>query len=114
VATGVSLRAKLEGDVQAAGAAELLPHHRRDALYIVKSDVDILDVALAIAEDRAPEVAGLIESESLYRPSLAQLSDWCVDLELRFQFVILQPYVLAQPIEGSQSGDAGAIDKTLA
>ncbi len=90
---------KLRTEIQAASAADLLPHHRRDALFIVRTDVDFLDAAMAIGSDEAELVVKWLTDGGLYRPSLAQLSDWCVDLELRFQFVILQPYVLAQPIE---------------
>lgn len=93
------LREKLKSDIQATQAAELLPHHRRDALYMVRADVDILDAAVAIASDETAIVSALIEEEKLFKPSLAQLSDWCVDSELRFQFVILQPYVLAQALD---------------
>jgi len=93
-----SLETKLRSEIQAASAADLLPHHRRDALIIAGDDVDFLEAAMAIGSDEAEVVAKLLTDGSLYRPSLAQLSDWCVDLELRFQFVILQPYVLAQPL----------------
>ncbi|MCP4445634.1 MAG: DUF2288 family protein [Myxococcales bacterium] len=96
--SGDKLREKIQSEIQATSAAELLPHLRRDALFIVRETVDMLDAAVAIAGDESRVVAALIEGGNLYKPSLAQLSDWCVDLELRFQFVILQPYVLAQPI----------------
>lgn len=98
------LREKLRGDIQVVGAKELLPHQRRDALLIVRKDVDILDVALAIANDQALEVSGLIEERKVYKPNLGELADWCVDLDLRLQFVILQPYVLAQVIDRSPIG----------
>ena len=97
------LREKLKSEIQATHAPELLPHHRRDALFMVRADVDILDAALAIAQDEAATVAALIDEGKLFKPSLAQLSDWCVDLELRFQFVILQPYVLAQALNKEQA-----------
>jgi hypothetical protein len=92
------LRDKLRSEIQAVDAASLLPHHRRGALFIVRVEVDILDVAEAVAADDAAKVAGLIEENKLYRPELGELADWCADTELRLQFVILQPYVLAQPI----------------
>lgn len=95
-----NLREKLRGEIQVVDAATLLPHHRRDALLIVKVALDILEVALALANDDSARVAAWIEDQEVYKPSLAQLSDWCVDLDLRLQFVILQPYVLAQVVEG--------------
>jgi hypothetical protein len=97
------LREKLRGDIEVAEATHLLPHHRRDALLILLEELDILDVAVAIAEDQSEQVGALLAEKKLYKPSLAQLADWCVDLELRFQYVILQPYVLAQVVGSPDS-----------
>jgi len=58
----------------------------------------MLEAAVAIAEDDSETVATLVEQGKLVKPSLGQLADWCVDAAQRFQFVILQPYVLAQPL----------------
>ncbi len=93
------LRDKLRGEIEVSAAKSLLPHHRRDALLIVVLEVDILDVAVAIARDEAETVAQLLAEKKVYKPTLAQLADWCVDLELRLQYVILQPYVLAQVVQ---------------
>lgn len=90
------LREKLRGEIAVADAAVLLPHQRRDALLVVLPEVDLLEIAVAIASDQAEPVAELLAEKKLYKPTLGQLADWCVDLELRFQYVILQPYVLAQ------------------
>lgn len=92
------LRDQLRSEIQAVGPAELLPHHRRGALIIARPDLDILDAAEAIASDDASRVAQLLSSGQLYRPALGELASWCVDSAMRLQFVILQPYVLAQAI----------------
>ena len=93
-----SLRDKIRSDIQATGAADLLPHHRRGALLAVRPDVDFLEVALAIAEDDAPKVQAYLAAGEMWKPELVQLTDWCVDTQLRLQYVVLQPYVLAQVI----------------
>jgi hypothetical protein len=98
------LREKLRGEIEAVDAASLLPHHRRGALLIVGAELDILEVAISIASDDAASVAELVEQGGLRRPSLSELTDWCVDVSLRFQFVILQPYVLAQPLGRPEIG----------
>lgn len=90
------LRAKLASEVHAIGAAELVPHHRRDALVVLDPAVDLLDTAVAMGTNDHVTIAELIASGQLAKPSLAQLADWCVDTSLQFQFVIVQPYVLAQ------------------
>ena len=92
------LRDKLRGEVQLAAASELLPHHRRGGLLVLQAQTDLLDVAEAIASDALDRVSGYIDAGHIFKPSLAQLADWCVDTSIRFQVVILQPYVLAQPI----------------
>ena len=90
------VRDKLRKDIAAVAADALLPHHRRGALLILATGVDILDAAEAIATDDATTVAAMISDGTLSKPSLGQLADWCVDVEQRFQFVIVQPYVVAQ------------------
>ena len=89
-------RDKIRSEIEKVDAAALLPHHHRGALLILDPDTDLLDTAVAIASDDANVVAALVAEGSLVKPTLSQLADWCVDLERRFQFVILQPYVLAQ------------------
>ncbi|MBT8495961.1 MAG: DUF2288 family protein [Deltaproteobacteria bacterium] len=92
------LRAKLRSEIQAVDAAALLPHQRRDALLVLEPSVDLLDIAVAIAKDDVAAITGLIADGRLSKPDLGELADWCVDVELRFQFVIVQPYVLAQKL----------------
>ena len=102
----VDLRAKLAGEVQAIDAATLLPHHRRGALVAVAAATDILDVAEAVARDDLATIERLLAEGAIFKPSIGQMADWCVDTELRFQFVIVQPYVLAQPIGKAPAAQA--------
>lgn len=92
------MREKLRSEIQAVDAATLLPHQRRDALLLLAAEADLLDVALAIAADDASIVGALVADGQVQRPTLGEMADFCINTELRFQFVILQPYVLAQVI----------------
>jgi hypothetical protein len=92
------LRSKLRSEIASVDATALLPHHRRGALLMLSPDQDLLEVAVAIASDDARAVSALVEKQALSRPTLGQLADWCVAADQRFQFVILQPYVLAQAL----------------
>jgi len=94
----VGLREKIRAEMRSCSAADLLPHHRRDALLVATPDQDILAAAVAIASDATEIVAILVSEKKIFRPSLAQLSDWCVQSNLRFQYAILQPYVLVQAL----------------
>ena len=91
------LREKLRAEIASVDAAALVPHHRRGALLVLSPDEDLLGAAVAIAADDTEAVAALVKRDALTKPSLGQLADWCVDTGLRFDFVILQPYVLAKP-----------------
>ncbi len=87
---------------------DLLPHQRRGALLILSPTADLLDVGLAIANDVREDVEKMTVEGALFKPTLGQLAEWCSTPEIQFQFLILQPYVLAQRIEidkGSQVHD---------
>lgn len=92
------MRAKLRAEIAVTDAASLLPHHRRGALFVLAPGLDLLDVAVAIAADDRARVGALIDAGGLRRPGLAELADWCVDAAQRFQFAIVQPYVVAQAL----------------
>ncbi len=93
-----SIRDKIRGDIQATTAAELLPHHRRGALLIVAPQTDLLSVAIAVANDDKASVQQFLADKSMYKSILVEITDWCVEESTRLQYVILQPYVLAQRI----------------
>lgn len=105
-----AIRAKLSAEVNSVDAEGLLPHQRRQGLLMLAPERDLLDAAMAIATDQTETVRSLTGSGALYKPSLAQMADWVVDRSLRFQFVVVQPYVLAQQIlrdDSTRGGDRG-------
>jgi len=102
----MSVRDKLRIEILEVDAAALVPHHHRGGLFVLTAGRDILDVAVAIAEDAVDELEALMARGELVRPSAAQLAEWCVDTAQRFQFVILQPYVLAQALPRKPRGNA--------
>lgn len=76
----------------------LRPHAERGGLFIVRSDVDLLEVARAVRDDDLARVEHWLADGSLARPVPAQLAAWdAAPGEARFVFAILQPWVLAQP-----------------
>ncbi|RLB55983.1 MAG: hypothetical protein DRJ42_04660 [Deltaproteobacteria bacterium] len=71
-------------------------HHRRGALFIVDVAVELVDVALAMAEDRTDAVKGWLDAAHIARPTGDDVDAWTAEEGARFLFVIVQPYVLAQ------------------
>ncbi len=78
---------------------DLRAHSDRQALFLVV-DVDLLDVAMAVAEDDTVAVQTWIDNGKLLRPSRAQLRKWGDHQEKPFDSVVVQPYVLAVEVHG--------------
>lgn len=91
-----ALREKLRGAVMATGWDALAGHHQRQALFVVHPAQDLLAVAIAVAEDRADEIGGWLAAGVIGRPRDEDVSEWEGSPTTRFQFVIVQPFVLAQ------------------
>ena len=90
------LRNKLSAEVAVADGTLLLPHHRRGALLLLQPGLDLVELAVAVAEDDHTRIQTLVAESKLRAPTLAEMADFCVDPRVRFNFVIVQPFVLAQ------------------
>uniref|UniRef100_UPI00286E4770 DUF2288 domain-containing protein n=1 Tax=Chamaesiphon sp. VAR_69_metabat_338 TaxID=2964704 RepID=UPI00286E4770 len=76
----------------------LKPHIQKDAVILVTPDLDLLDVAVAIASDNTQSVQHWIGEQLLVKPSPAILSRWNSNPDRKFQATIVQPYVLVKEI----------------
>lgn len=92
-------REKLAGELLPSEWKMLAMHYRRDALFVVGSDLPLLEVAVAIAEDRAERVRAWIEAGRITRPTPAQVEAWEAEVGAQFVSAIVQPYVLAQRLD---------------
>ena len=91
-----SLREKLSKDVAAISWQDLLPHAKRDAVIVVKSELELPEVAAAIAEDNTSLVQKWIAKGAIAKPTAQQLSEWNDDLQKQFTTLIVQPFVVIQ------------------
>ena len=92
------LRETLRRQIMDAEGALLVTHHRRGALFLVASEVSLLDVAEAIARDDTEKVGAWIEAGAIARPPAGEVERWERGERAAYRFVIVQPYVLAQPL----------------
>ncbi len=97
---GPKLREALQRSLGRVQWSDLRAHSDRMALFLVV-DVDLIEVAVAVAEDDALAVQTWIDDRNLVRPSRGQLSKWADDLEKPFNTVVVQPYVLAVEVHAS-------------
>lgn len=92
-----NLRADLEKLLDEAEWEWLMPHAQRDVVVVVNSELDLLDVGVAIASDNTTSVQHWISEQLLNKPSPEQIVEWAGDrTRRRFKALIVQPYVLVQ------------------
>ena len=94
---GDALRDKLRSEVLKASWDDLAPHFARGAMLLVAAELDLLDVGTAFARDDTEAVQAWLAAGQLRRPGDDEARGW-VDDAPAFQAVILQPWVLVQPL----------------
>ncbi len=92
------LRAELAENLDEAEWEWLIPHVKRDSVLVVTKELNLVDVAVAIASDNLLSVQHWISEQLIQKPSETQLSNWNSDLQKRFNTLIVQPYVLIQEL----------------
>lgn len=89
-----SLNEKLAQDVAEITWQDLLPHAKRDAVIVIQEELELLEVATAIAEDNTASVQGWIGSQSISKPTAEQLTAWNQTPQKLFIALIVQPFVI--------------------
>ena len=92
------LRERLNRDIADISWQELLPHAKRDAVIIVKSELDLSEVAVAIAQDNTSSVQNWIATQSVAKPTADQLSRWNDNPQKQFTALIVQPFVVVKEV----------------
>jgi hypothetical protein len=90
------LKEKLEQDVADISWKELQVHAKRDAIIVIKDELELSVVAAAIAEDDTTSVQGWIGEEVIAKPTAQQLTDWNQNPEKQFVALIVQPFVVVK------------------
>lgn len=91
-----SLQEKLSQDVANIPWKDLQPHAKRDAIIVINEELDLTEVAVAIAEDNTSSVQNWITNKSISKPTAQQLTDWNSNLQKEFTALIVQPFVVVQ------------------
>ena len=92
------LRSKLRGEMMPATWSELMYQFARGGLCLVAAETDLLEVAFAVATDDRATVEQLLATAKLRRATDEDARSFQAGADQRFQFVIVQPWVLAQPL----------------
>ena len=92
------LKKRLQEDITSISWQEILPHAKRDAVFIIDRQLDLLEVAEAIALDHTSLVSNWIAEQLIAKPSQTQLNTWNTHPETQFTTAIVQPFVIIQPM----------------
>ncbi len=90
------LATKLIGEVGTVSWSWLRPHEQRGSLFWVAEKIDLVEVAVEVAEDRVVQVKFWLENGDLVRPTAGQVADWEISGGL-FSGIIVKPYVFFKP-----------------
>lgn len=90
------LRSKLESSVGPVFYSDMAAHIRRGGLLVVAPELALVDAAVAIARDDSAAVSGWLERAQLRRPTPAEVSQWEKTDGMKFDAVVVQPFVLVQ------------------
>jgi hypothetical protein len=105
------VREKLAGEIDLADWAALAPHATAGRLFVVASELALLDAAVAVASDDKEQVEPWIASGQLARPTASQVEHFQRQKGLGFACVIVSPFVLAQGRRVEEASDDGAARK---
>lgn len=92
---------KLSKDIADISWQEILPHAKRDAVIVVESELDLSEVAAAIAQDNTSLVQDWIVNQSVSKPTVNQLSQWNGNPQKQFAALIVQPFVVIQEFKNN-------------
>ncbi len=90
------LRARLAHEIRRVDWTPLGPHAQRGGMILVDPQLDLLEVAVAVARDDSERVGRWMRERQLRKPTEAQIEIWQNETGERFTIAIVQPYVLAQ------------------
>ena len=89
-----SLKQKLAGEVGVVSWEALAPHAERGALFWVDQSLDLVEVGVSLALDDAQSVKAWQETSLLLPAASLNPKDFAA-----FRFLIIQPFVLAMPLD---------------
>lgn len=91
-----AIRERLKSRLGPVQFSDVKAHLDRDAVFIVRADLDLVECGVAVATDDVDQVRGWIDAGQLRKPSAAERREWPDQSERRWMAVVVQPFVLVQ------------------
>jgi hypothetical protein len=94
------LRAKLNGETAKVAWAELQRHHARGVVVRVDGELDLIEVALAMAQDDGVSVSRWMQAGQIGKVTDEEAHDWLARDPVLWS-VVVAPWVLVQERTGN-------------
>lgn len=94
----VDVRGNFEKDLAEVTWRDLRFHLQKDAIILVADSLDLVDVAVDVANDNKDQVSLWISAGKLTKPSQELIDQWEAQQDSPFRMLIAQPYILAQAV----------------
>jgi len=94
----VDVRENFKKDLAEVTWRDLRFHLQKDAIILVEDSLDLVDVAVDVANDNKDQVSLWIAAGKLKKPSKELIDQWEAQQESPFRMLIAQPYILAQAV----------------
>jgi hypothetical protein len=88
-------REELRNEILTTPYVDLEPHVQRGSVIVLDKGMDLLQVALSVAQDDKAMISALILKKLLVKATLQDYEKWKREKQF-FNVIILQPYVLVQ------------------
>ena len=93
-----TLENKLNRQLDEVNWTGLREHVARDGIILISQELDLVETAVAMAEDRADFIGQHVNAGSITKPTREQLDHYEAHSETLFRFLIVQPFVLVQQL----------------
>ena len=93
-----TLHQKLSRQLDEVDWSGLREHVARDGIIMCSLELDLIETAIAVAEDRADWVSEQVSAGLIGKPTPEQLSTFEAHPNTLFRFLIVQPFVLVQQL----------------
>lgn len=92
-----ALRKKLEGEAGPVDWKVLRPHLLRDAVVVINSSLDLIEVGIHIACDDTEQVGRWISEGNIRKPLENEIASWEKEEE-DLRALVIAPYVIVQQL----------------
>jgi len=96
--TFAEIKNKLEEELSTVDVLALEPHFKRQALFMVHKDMDVVELGARVATDDKEFIQTALSAQKLLKVSDEKMQDLLKDKQKQYLFVIVQPFVFAQEI----------------